>query len=81
MLKLFKHIDMKQSEEDKTPKGAGTDFTKLQSGTDKAKNESMKSQRSAKGKSGQRIKKENVTVKTDVNSKKTGGGKQVSHGT
>jgi hypothetical protein len=70
---------MKQ-QEDKTPKGDGTDFTRLQSGTDKAKNENVKSQRSAKGKSGQRIRKENITVKTDVNSKKTGGGKQVSHG-
>jgi hypothetical protein len=64
---------MAQSENQK-PKGDATDFIKLQSDLDKAKNERLNDESNEDN-------SEDAATKTDVSQKKTGGGKQVSPGT
>lgn len=66
---------MAQPNEEQSPKGDGTDFTDLQSDLDKAKNERLKEEQKPNDR------KDDLTTKTDVSKKKTGGGKQISPGT
>lgn len=64
---------MSQTKNENT-KDDANDFTKYQSDLDKAKDERLKDESEPANK------KENLTVKTDVPRKKTGGGKQDSPG-
>jgi hypothetical protein len=72
-IKKLNNACMAESENQKQ-KGDGTDFVKLQSDLDNAKNERKKD-----GSNNNR--NENSVRKTDVSQKKTGGDKQVSPGT